>query len=133
ILGLGIWIFLRLSRRRLQQHQRVTQAVQHATGDVPVELEQAEQRLAQSDSLRGRILITALYIGAIAGYVVIPLVWPKARLWPIPVIVVAIHLASTLRESLEKRKPKPSDPIGPGAPSSYDWGKTWKALAGGLF
>src|SRR5207302_3563717 len=29
--------------------------------------------------------------------------------------------------------PKPSDPIGPGAPSSYNWGKTWKTLAGAVF
>src|SRR5207245_714589 len=43
-----------------------------------------------------------------------------------------IYLAATFQQSLAKRKPKPSDPIGPGAPSRYDWGKTWKALAGGL-
>src|SRR5258708_35780960 len=31
-----------------------------------------------------------------------------------------------------KRKPKAADPIGPGGPSRYDWGKTWKAVAGGV-
>lgn len=39
----------------------------------------------------------------------------------------------TFQESLTKRKPKPSDPIGPGSPSRYDWGKTGSALAGGAF
>jgi len=129
VVAASIWIFRRLGRRRLQQHQRVTQAVQHATGEVPVELEQAEQRMVQSSSWWAT---AALYIGAFAGYVIISHVWPKARMWQIPVIVVAIHLANTLRESLVKRRPKPSDPIGPGETSRYDWEKTWKALAGGL-
>src|SRR5260370_13803603 len=96
ILGVIVWISRLLGRRRLQEHQRVTQAVQHATGEAPAELEQGEQRLAQSYSWRGRILLAALYLGALAAYVVIPLVRPNARLWPIPVVVVTIHMASIL-------------------------------------
>ena len=41
-------------------------------------------------------------------------------------------LLFTFRASLVKRRPKASDPIGPGAPSRYDWAKTWKALAGAV-
>jgi len=32
-----------------------------------------------------------------------------------------------------KRRPQASDPIGPGAPSQYDWGKTLKSVAGAMF
>jgi tetratricopeptide (TPR) repeat protein len=35
-------------------------------------------------------------------------------------------------ESLKKRKPLPSDPIVPGGPPRYDWGKSIPAILGGL-
>src|ERR1700722_9174878 len=38
-------------------------------------------------------------------------------------MAVVIHLAFSFQESLKTRKSKPPDPIGPGAPSHYDWGK----------
>ena len=132
ILVVIFWISRRITHRNLQQHRRVTEAVQHATGEVPQELEHGEQRLARNSSWREHIVTAVLYIGAIVGCMVLQMRWPKAKLWPIPVIWGAIHLANIFRDSLMKRKPKASDPIGPGGPSRYDWGKTWKAVAGGV-
>ena len=104
--------------------------MQHATGEVPEELEHGEQRLARS--WRKHAITAVLYVGAICGFMVLQVIWPQAKLWPIPVICGRHHLVNIFRDSLRKRKPKPSDPIGPGGPSRYDWGKTWKAAAGGV-
>jgi hypothetical protein len=113
LLAATIWFFQRLRGRQLQQHQRVTQAVQHATGEVPVELEIGERRLAW----HGTIIWAILIVGSGAGFVLLRKFWPQAPYWTIPVIAIAIHLAITFQQSLVKRKPKASDPIGPGAPS----------------
>ncbi len=122
-----IWFFRRLKRRRLEQHQLVTQAVEHATGEVPEELEQGAGRLARSG-----VLAVVEFIGAIVAYFLLRRFWPQAPLWAIPVLGAAIYLVVTFQQSLVKRRPRPSDPIGPGAPSSYDWGRSWKAVLGGL-
>ncbi len=129
LLGASFWFFQRMRAGQLQQHQRVTQAVQHATGDVPVELEMGARKLAW----HGTIVWAIMIFGTGVGFVFLRRVWPKVPYWMIPVIVLAIHLAITFQQSLVKRKPKASDPIGPGAPPQYDWGKTLKAVAGGLF
>jgi tetratricopeptide (TPR) repeat protein len=126
ILGVIGWIIKRFRKRQLQQHQRVTQAVQHATGEVPEELE-AGAGLLKSRGIMGTAF---LWIATIVSYVVLRLVWPKAPYWMIPLIGISIHLLMTFQASLVKRKPKPSDPIGPGAPSRYNWAKSWKAVAG---
>ena len=128
ILAVVVWTLWRLHRRRLDQHRLVTQAVQHATGDVPVELEQGERRLSRGGPLSGILWI----LGAIFGYALLYHYWPKAPIWIIPLIGAALHLGITFQQSLVKRKAQPYDPIGPGSPSRYDWGKTWKAAAGGL-
>ena len=127
ILGVIIWVFKRFRRRRLEQHRLVAQAVQHATGDVPAELQHGERKLAWFGAATA-----AEFIGAIAGYAILRRFWPEAPMWTIPVMGVAIYLAVTVLQSLVKREAKPSDPIGPGGPSRYDWGKTWKAVAGVL-
>jgi tetratricopeptide (TPR) repeat protein len=128
ILAVIVWMLVRRRRRARQQHQRVTQAVQYATGEIPEELKQGEKRLAWSGGLETAVL----WIGTGAGYWLLRSVWPKAPFWTIPIIAVAIHLAITFQQSLVKRKANPYDPIGPGAPSQYNWGKTWKATAGAL-
>jgi tetratricopeptide (TPR) repeat protein len=127
IVGVIFWIFKRFRRRRLEQHRLVTQAVQHATGDVPAELQQGERRLTWFGSATA-----AEFIGAFVGYALLRRVWPEAPVWMVPVIGVSIYLAVTILQSLVKREAKPSDPIGPGAPSRYDWGKTGKAVGGVL-
>jgi tetratricopeptide (TPR) repeat protein len=123
VIGWNIW---RFRSRQLQQHQRVAQAVQHATGEVPEELESGAGRLKS----RGVLGTAAVWIGPIALYVVVRRVWPNAPYWIYPVIGLTTYLLIAFQESLVKRKPKASDPIGPGAPSRYDWGKSWKAVAG---
>jgi len=130
ILFVIFWISRRISHRSLEQHRRVTEAVQHATGEVSEELEHGERRLARSSSWSEHVLTAALYIGAIAAYIGLKKVWPQAALWPIPVILIILHLANIFRDSLMERKAKESDPIGPGGPSRYNWGKTWKSVAG---
>jgi tetratricopeptide (TPR) repeat protein len=124
-IGVIYWIFARLRKRRLRQHQRVSQAVEHATGDVPEELQMGERRL------RFQGLSTIVMIaGSVGGYTLVRTRWPEAPVWILPVLAVAIHVGITLLQSLVKRKPKPSDPIGPGAPSRYNWSKTFKAAGG---
>jgi len=126
LIGLLVWIILRSRRRQLVQHRLVTEAVQHATGEVPEELQRGEQSLKW-----GGWLVTI--VGTILGFVLLRMIWPKTPAWCAPLITVALHMMFTFWESLRTRKPKPSDPIGPGAPSRYDWGKTATALAGGAF
>jgi tetratricopeptide (TPR) repeat protein len=127
ILGVVIWTFQRFRRRQLYQHQLVTQAVQHATGEIPEELQQGEKQL----KWRGRIIIVLLGTGV--AFYLVHRVWPQAPYWLIPVFALSIDLIATFQQSLVKRKPKAWDPIGPGAPSQYDWGKAWKAVAGTAF
>jgi tetratricopeptide (TPR) repeat protein len=98
--------------------------VQHATGEIPEELQHGEQRL----KWRGRIVIVLLGTGV--AFYLVHRVWPQAPYWLIPVFALSIDLIATFQQSLVKRKPKAWDPIGPGAPSQYDWGKAWKAVAG---
>ena len=128
MLGGWIWLLQRVRRRQLQQHQRVAQAVQHATGQVPVELEIGERQLASS----GWIWAIYIFGGSLAFYF-IRKAWPQAPYWMIPVLIIAVHIVITVQQSLVKRKPQAWDPIGPGAPSQYDWGKTLKSVGGAVF
>jgi tetratricopeptide (TPR) repeat protein len=128
ILGVFGWIISRSRSRQLQTHQRVTQAVEHATGEVPEELEAGARRLKS----RGWLGTGFVWIGSIVGYVLLRRVWPKVPTWIIPAMAITIQLLLTFQESLVKRKPKPWDPIGPGAPSRYNWAKSWKAVAGAV-
>jgi tetratricopeptide (TPR) repeat protein len=121
IVGVIIWLYRRIRNRRRQQLHVLAQAVQHATGETPEE----------ARSWRGKA-IAAEFVGTILAFVVLRRFWPQAPLWTFPVIGTAIYLAVIFQQSLVKRKPQPSDPIGPGAPPRYDWGKAWKALAGAL-
>lgn len=73
ILGALAWFLQRLRRRQLQQHQRVTQAVQHATGEVPVELEIGQRQLASSG------WVWAIYIfGGSTAFFFLRKIWPQA-------------------------------------------------------
>jgi tetratricopeptide (TPR) repeat protein len=126
ILCVVIWTFQRFRRRQLQQHQLVAQAVQHATGEIPYELQHGERSLKWS----GGVVTLVMIFGAGVAFYFVRRVWPQAPWWLVPVFAIAIRLAATFQQSLVKRAPKPSDPIGPGAPSTYDWGKPLKAVAG---
>jgi len=125
IIGVSFWLFRRVRARRLAQHQRVTEAVLHATGDVPAELAVGERQIAKS----GQAWVLAV-VGVGIAYVLVHRIWPQAPLWIYPVLFVVLDVAITLWQSLVKRKQRPYDPIGPGAPSQYDWGNAWKSVAG---
>lgn len=127
MLGGWVWLFQRLRRRQLQDHQRVAQAVQHATGEVPVELEIGERKLTSSGWVWGSYIF-----GGSAAFLFLRKLWPQAPYWMIPVLIIAVHLVISFQQSLVKRKPQAWDPIGPGAPSQYDWGKTLKSVGGAL-
>ena len=131
-LGVLLWISKRFNRWRFEEHQRMRQAVEHATGEVPRELERAEQRLARESSWRGGLDLVGVLVGALAGYTFVRRVWPAAGAWTFFAILLGLHLAVTFARSLTRRTPEPSDPIGPGGPPRYDWGQTWKTLAGAV-
>ena len=120
------WISWVARSRQREQHRLVAQAVRHATGEVPEELEAGAQKLNSGGIFGGPFL----WIGTGVAYFVLRMIWHQAPYWSALAIGLAIHLAMTFRQSLVKRRPKPSDPIGPGAPSRYNWSKTWKAVAG---
>lgn len=126
ILAVFIWALLRYRRGRIDQHQRLTQAVEHATGEVPVELEAGARNL----KITSGFTILILCAGTFVCFALLRKVWPHAPYWTIAVIALAIDLLLTFQQSLVKRKPRVSDPIGPGGPSRYDWAKSWRTLAG---
>ncbi len=128
MIATAIWFFQRVRRRQLYDHQRVAQAVQHATGEVPAELQIGAKQLGSS----GLAWVITIF-GSAIGFFILRMIWPTAPYWMAPVLVIAIHLAITFQQSLVKRRPQASDPIGPGAPSQYDWGKTLKSVAGAMF
>jgi tetratricopeptide (TPR) repeat protein len=66
------------------------------------------------------------------GYWLVKRRWPDAPVWLLPAFFVAAHIIATVTGSLKKRKPLPSDPIGPGGPPRYDWAKSLTAILGGL-
>ncbi|HLK21999.1 MAG TPA: tetratricopeptide repeat protein [Bryobacteraceae bacterium] len=126
-LGSLVWLFQRMRGRQMQQHQRVTQAVAHATGTVPAELEIGQRQLSGAGWLWGLQIF-----GSAIGYYLLRRVWPQAPVWTIPVLFLLLHIAVTFQQSLVKRKPQAWDPIGPGAPSRYDWAKTLKSVGGAV-
>ena len=133
IVAAFLWAAKRKSRRQRVEHERVQQAVQLATGAVPDQLRDAQRLSANvSDPWRGALLFGGSLIAALVTYTLVHRRWRAQPAWMFLVYVVSIHVAVTFVQSLSKRKPLPSDPIGPGAPPRYDWAKTWKAAGAGL-
>ncbi len=127
-----VWVLRRQSQHQRREIDRIEQAVAHATGEVPYELQQYhEKQAAASSPWRVGLSVVLAIGGGVASFIALRRWWPNAPAWTVLVFIVLIHLAIGFQQSLAKRKPKPSDPIGPGGPSRYDWGKTGKALLGG--
>jgi hypothetical protein len=132
LLAALVWMLRRKSQHQRREIDRIEQAVAHATGEVPYELQQFhEKQAAASNPWRVGLILAVAIGGGVASFFALRRWWPNAPAWTILVFVVLIDLAIRFQQSLAKRKPKPSDPIGPGGPSRYDWGKTAKALLGG--
>ena len=127
------WMAKRKSQHQRQEDERIRRAVEHATGEVPYELQQLQEKhLTAANPWRAGLILGGTIVASMVAYSVVRRWWPKEPAWMIVVFAVAIHLTVTFFQSLAKRKPLPSDPIGPGGPSRYDWAKTWKALGAGL-
>jgi len=127
------WMARIRSRQKRVEDERVRQAVQLATGEVPEQLRHVQQfGVAASNPWKAILVFAGTFIAAIVAYEVVRHWWRREPWWMVVVFVVAIHLVVTFLQSLVRRKPLPSDPIGPGGQSRYDWGKTWKALGAGV-
>jgi hypothetical protein len=117
--------FWRLRRARFQR-QAARDALLHANGNLPEHL----QTEPSSWKTGGAVVVGIIL--ALAGFGLLKAWWPAAPVWILPVGVIAVHVISTVTGSLKKRKPLPSDPIGPGGPPRYDWAKSTPAVLGGL-
>jgi tetratricopeptide (TPR) repeat protein len=126
ILAAALLAFARFNGRQIRQHQRVTEAVAYATGEIPYGLQRAEQRL----SWQGRVSKAFMFAGTLGGYLLLRRRWPDAPVWTAPLIAALTHLAFTFQRSLVKRKAK--DPRATGSHPRFDWAKTGKIFAGGL-
>jgi hypothetical protein len=119
-----IWWWRRRSRYRRQAAQ---EAVMHATGSLPEDL----QGPAPSGwKTAAGVVVILLVTGG--SYALVKARWPNAPVWLLPAFFVAIHFTSEVLGSLKKRKPLPSDPIGPGGPPNYDWGKSVTPILGSV-
>jgi len=50
----------------------------------------------------------------------------------LPLFWLGLHTAASVTGALKKRKPLPSDPIGPGGPPRYDWAKSQTGILSGI-
>jgi len=131
LLAIPVWTVRRYKRYQLKEHQRLQQAVAHATGAVPEEFARDERLLARQSSWWSATAAGGVIVGSLAAYSIARFFWPAVPRWTFLAIAVALHLAVTLGQSLVKRTPKPWDPIEPGGPR-FDWGPTRRALPGSL-
>jgi tetratricopeptide (TPR) repeat protein len=127
LLGSALWLAKAHTQER--EVQRICQAVELATGEIPWDLQQLQKKAGSPKTWWRRTLETLGTIAAaILCFLALRRLWPKMPEWIIPVLWLGIHFAVAFGQSLAKRKPLPWDPIGPGAPPRYEWGKTAKAF-----
>jgi tetratricopeptide (TPR) repeat protein len=119
-----LWWWKRKSR---YQRDVTREAVLHGTGSLPEDLESPEPSGWKTS---GGVAVVLVLGGG--GYWLVKHYWPAAPVWLLPLCWLAAHVISTVMGSLKKRKPKASDPIGPGGPPRYDWAKSFPAILGGL-
>jgi tetratricopeptide (TPR) repeat protein len=109
------------------QRQAAREAVLHATGAIPEDL----QAPVPSPAVTAAGVVMVLILSGV-GYWLVKRRWPGAPVWLLPAIFLAAHTIATVTGSLKKRKPLPNDPIGPGGPPRYDWSKSLTAILGGV-
>lgn len=73
----------------------------------------AERPKAWADKLLALVL-------AVAAVYALQRVWPQARISWYFAAFIAYEFFSSVLAAIKRREPKPSDPIGPGAPSRFD-------------
>jgi hypothetical protein len=131
IVAVPVWMVRRYKREKLEEHQRVHQAVHHATGAAPDDFERTERRLTRESSWFGASVSVVLPLAALMGFQVLQLFWRSAPSWMFLLLAFAFHLVTVLWRSVVKKTPKPWDPIEPGG-AGYDWSDTRKVLPGTL-
>lgn len=127
VLAIPVWMRRAYKRQQLAEHQRLRDAVTHATGATPEEFTRDERLLVKQSSWWSAMVTVGVVVGSMIGYSITRLFWPGAPSWTFLAIALALHLAVTLGESLVRRTPKPWDPIEPGGPG-FDWAPTMRAL-----
>jgi tetratricopeptide (TPR) repeat protein len=134
LLGIPIWVVRRYKRERLDEAQRVRQAVELATGESPDHMERTERRLTRESSWLGASVSVVLPVAALMAYQTMRMFWRTAPSWSFLLLAVGFHAVHVLWRSVMKKTPKPWDPIEPGG-TGYDWSEARKALPGtiGLF
>lgn len=130
-LGALVWMVRNYKRRRLSEHVRLGQAVEHATGAVPDEFARDERVLRKQSSWWSAIGAVFVIVGAMIAYSVTRVFWRAEPPWMFLAIALGLHFLLTLGQSLVRRTPKPWDPIEPGG-ARFDWGPTRRALPGAL-
>lgn len=127
MLAVPVWMVRRYKRNRLSEHQRLQQAVAHATGAVPEEFAQDERVLKRQSSWWAATAAVGVVVGAMVAYSITRRFWPAVPAWMFLAIALALHMAVMLGQTLVRRAPKPWDPIEPGG-VRFDWAPTRRAV-----
>jgi tetratricopeptide (TPR) repeat protein len=114
-------------KKARHQRQAAREAVLHATGAIPEDL----QAPVPSPAVTAAGVVMVLVLSGVS-YWLVKRRWPGAPVWLLPAFFLAAHTIATVTGSLKKRKPLPNDPIGPGGPPRYDWSKSLTAILGGV-
>jgi tetratricopeptide (TPR) repeat protein len=131
LLVVPVWMVRRHKRDRLTEHQRLQQAVAHATGAVPEEFARDERLLQRQSSWWAATAAVGVVVGAMMAYSITRFFWPAEPPWMFLAIALALHAVVTLGQTLVRRTPKPWDPIEPGGPR-FDWAPTLRAVPASL-
>ena len=131
ILGCVVWLVRRYKQNQLEQHQKLQQAVAHATGAVPDEFTRDERLLARQSSWGSATVAVGVVIGAMVGYWTLRIFRPGTPSWMFLAIALGLHLLAMMWQTLTRREAKPWDPIEPGG-KGFDWGPTKRALPASL-
>ncbi len=131
VVAMIVWVVKIYKSQQLDEHQRLQQAVVHATGAVPEEFARDERLLAKQSSWWSASLTVGVILGASMGFFVARIFWPGLPSWIFLALALGLHVAVTVAQSLIRRTPRPWDPIEPGGPS-FDWGPTRQALPAAL-
>ena len=131
LLAVVVWMVRIYKRQRLDDHQRLQEAVAHATGAVPEEFARDERLLVKQSSWWSASMTVGVIAGALAGFQIARIFWPRVPAWTFLVLALALHALATVVQTLVRRTPKPWDPVEPGG-ARFDWGPTRRALPASL-
>ena len=131
LLAMVVWMVRIYKRQRLTDHQRLQEAVEHATGAIPEEFVRDGRLLAKQSSWWSASMTVGVLIGALSGFQIARMFWPGVPSWMFLALALGLHLLATVVQTLVRRTPKPWDPIEPGG-ARFDWGPTRQALPASL-